>query len=405
MSQTIITQDANSQFSERQKQFFALLALFIIPISGLGIDIYVPSLPAVSHFFGVEKALVQLTVTAYMVGLGIMQLFAGGISDSYGRRYPFLISMFLYLIATLLIPFSHTIQQLISLRFVQGLTVGLIIVPMRSIISDLFQGKAYYKMINYMTMAWSIGPIIAPAIGGYLQSFFGWQANFYFLAIYSFIGFILVAFYLKETSLHHHPFHIKPILLRYREIIFHKNYLIALGINGLLYSIIILFTIVGPFLIQTVLKYSAIDFGHVALLTGLAWFLGGMTNRFLLHIDANKKSKLCFSMMLAISIIGFIIDIIYPMNIYLVVLPIIFILYVGGIVFPNYFAKAMHLFPKMSASANALFGSFLFLIAGLASGLGTLLKSTTEIPLMITYIVFISLCLALNYLERKINLI
>ena len=379
--------------SRSNKNFLAFLALFIIPISGLSIDIYVPSLPAVSHFFEVDKSLAQLTITVYMIGLGIMQFFAGSISDSFGRRKPFLIAMLIYISATLFIPFVKNIEQLLFLRFVQGIVIAVIVVPMRSVISDLFEGPAYYKMANYMTMAWSIGPIIAPAIGGYLQHYFGWQANFYFLGVYSIISFILIALYLPDTSAYHHPFHLRKILARYKEILMNKEYLISLTINGILYSIIILFTIVGPFLIQNVLHYSAIEFGHIALLTGLAWFLGSMINRFFIHTPLQKKSKLCFWSMFVIAFISLWVEWMLPMNIYLIVIPVILLLLVGGIVFPNNFARAISLFPKTTGSANALFGGFLFLISGISSGLGIFLKSTSEIPLMVAYIALVSLCL------------
>src|SRR3990167_8630946 len=116
--------------SIKHKYFLATLALLVIPISGLSIDIYVPSLPAVSHYFNVEKALVQLTITTYMMGLGIMQLFAGSVSDSFGRRKPFLIAMLIYILATLLVPYSRNIHDLLILRAIQGMAVALTVVPM-----------------------------------------------------------------------------------------------------------------------------------------------------------------------------------------------------------------------------------------------------------------------------------
>src|SRR3990167_334963 len=130
--------------SIQNKYFLATLALLVIPISGLGIDIYVPSLPAVSDYFGVEKALVQLSITTYMLGLSLLQLFAGGISDSFGRRKPFLVAMFIFVIASFCVPFSQDIYQLLFLRLMQGMTVALTVVPMRSVISDLFDGRELY---------------------------------------------------------------------------------------------------------------------------------------------------------------------------------------------------------------------------------------------------------------------
>ncbi|EKD54989.1 MAG: hypothetical protein ACD_60C00029G0016 [uncultured bacterium] len=383
------------------KYFLAMLVLLVIPISGLSIDIYVPSLPAVSHYFGADKALAQLTVTSYMMGLSVMQIFGGSISDSFGRRNPFLISMFIYIAVTLWIPFAHSIQELLWLRLFQGMAVAVTVVPMRSVISDLFEGREFYKMTNYMTMAWSIGPIVAPAIGGYLQYYFNWQASFYFLSIYSGLIFLLMLIFLPETSQHRHSFRLVQIFLRYKQILFHKEYAAGLIINGMLYSFIVLFSIVGPFLIQTVLHYSAIEFGHIALLMGLAWFLGMITNRFFIDVPLAKKTKLCFWIVWAIILLMLCLTYLFPLNIYNIVIPIFFLLWVGSIVFPSYFARNMALFPHISGSANALFGASVFFIAGINSAFGTLLKSTSEIPLAIAYFVIINICLIVYYLDNS----
>lgn len=391
----------NSQAPVSNKGFLALLVLLILPISGLSIDIYVPSLPAVSRFFSADKALVQLTVTAYMLGLGLMQLFAGAISDSYGRRKPFLIALFLFIVATFCIPATHNIYQLLILRFIQGVTIAVAVVPLRSIISDLFEGKEFYKMVSYMTMAWSIGPIIAPAIGGYLQTYFGWQASFYFLVIYCSICLILNAIYLPETSIYRHSFHPRKIFKRSKNILSHKLFLSGLMINVMLYSLVILFTIVGPFLIQNVMHYSALQFGKIALLIGFAWFLGSMINRLFLHTKLETKRQVCLWAMLLLTLCVLIIECFMPITIYLVVIPVFILCLLGGITFPNHFARGMLLFPESTASANALFGGFLFLLTGITSALGAFLKASMLMPLTITYLILIIGCLLIHYLESS----
>ncbi len=378
------------------KKFLALLVCFIVPISGLSVDLYVPSMPAMTHYFNVDKSLVQLTVTFYMIGLGVMQFFAGSISDSFGRKTPFLIATFIFIVTTLLIPIVQNITQLLVCRLIQGITVAAMIVSMRSVISDLFEGIAYYKMINYTNIAWSIGPILAPAIGGYLQDYLGWKANFYLLAIYTSLSFIFIAMFLPETSIHRHPFHVKKILKRYKEILMNKDYSLGLVINGLLYSIIIIFTIVGPFYIQTVLHYSAVQFGYIALLTGIAWFVGSVINRFVIHIPLQQKVRLCFLAMFAISVALLLTELVFPIGIYFV-LPLTIIIMLSNIVFPSYLGQAMALFPKSTGSANALLGAFLYVITGISSGMATFLKSTSTIPLVMTYVFILGLCLIIIY--------
>lgn len=383
------------------RYLIAILVLFIVPLSGLGVDIYVPSLPAVSQYFHVDKRLVQLSITSYVIGLGIFQLFAGSISDSFGRRKPYLISMLIFIIASFLVPLSKSIDQLLLLRFVQGSAVALAIVPMRSVILDLFEGRELQKMANYMTLAWSIGPIIAPVIGGYLQHYFGWQYCFYFLFTYSIIIYILTIILLPETSKHSHPFRVGHMIHRYFTILYNARFSIGVIINGFLYSLILVFSVIGPFLVQNVLHFTPITYGKISLLLGFAWFMGVTTNRFLIDITLERKTKYCLWTMLLISLLMLFLSLSYPINIYNIVLPLVVLLWLDGIILPNYFTRCVSLFPKMTASANALFGSITFLIGGISSGFVSLLKSTSATPFASAVLVLVVICLLLYFIDNK----
>jgi MFS transporter, DHA1 family, multidrug resistance protein len=77
------------QATSLKKRFWAAIVLIAIPLSGLSIDVFVPSLPAVTKYFQVEQSLVQLAISIYMLGFGLGQLFAGSVADSVGRKSPF----------------------------------------------------------------------------------------------------------------------------------------------------------------------------------------------------------------------------------------------------------------------------------------------------------------------------
>lgn len=384
----------------KQHYLIALIALLIIPISGVSTDIYVPSLPMVAHFFHADKALVQLTITAYMIGFGVMQLFSGSLSDSIGRKKPFIISMAIYIAATFLATLSTTIYELLILRFIQGLMVGCFNVPMRALIADLFEGKTFYKMMGYMTMAWSIGPIIAPAIGGYLQHYFNWHAPFYFLMLYGLIFLVLNVLFVPETLKQTKSFEIKKVFESYDEILLHKEYIACLLCSGALLSLLILFSTVNSFFIQSVLHYSVITFGHIALLMGFAWFCGNTTHRLTIHYSMQNKVKLCFWLILLDVLVMLAIACIWPKSIYNLVITTFVLLYLGGIVFPSYFAKTVALFPHMAGKASALSGAFSVLIASIISALATLLRSNTQIPLALTYVGISIVCLLIFYWEQ-----
>jgi Bcr/CflA subfamily drug resistance transporter len=383
--------------SNRLRHFWAIIPLLIIPITGLSVDIYIPSLPAMSHFFHVDKSLIQLTITFYMLGAGITQLFSGPISDSFGRKKPFLAGMFIFILTTFFVTLTKNIDLLLCLRLIQGIMVGILITPIRAIIPDLFSGKKMQQMMTYMTTAWSIGPIIAPVIGGYLQHYFDWQANFYFLLIYSLLMFGLVVFFLPETSVHRHDFKLQVIFRNYKEILSSPEYLRNVFSNGLLYSIILLFAVISPFLIQNVLHFSTVQYGHITLFIGLAWFLGSIINRFTFHFNFAKKNQCCLWLMLIINSVMLLLSLIMPVNIYSLMIPLFCLVLVGGIVFSGYFPQAISLFPTKTGSAGSLIGACVFFIAGGISALGTFLKSTSQTPLTLAYLVLIGICLILSY--------
>jgi Bcr/CflA subfamily drug resistance transporter len=389
--------------SAANRYFFAALALFILPITGISIDIYTPSLPVVTQYFHVNNAYGQLSITVYMAGLGLMQIFAGGVADSFGRKKPFLFAMIVFIIISFIIPLSSNIHQLLILRFIQGVAVSMIAVPMRSVIPDLFEGKDLYKMVNYMVMAWSIGPIIAPAIGAYLQNYFGWKANFYFLGIYGVVSFLSILFFLPETSQHRHSFNIKSMMMRYQAVIIHSEFYKSVTLAALLYSLLILFAVVSPFIIEATLHYSVIQFGYVALLVGLAWFLGAMANRFYIHIDLAVKEMLCLRLMLVIVSSALIFHTFFALTIFNFVIPMLAIIFLAGILFPNYGARTMALFPTSTGSTNALYGSILFLISAVSGSLGSLLKSSSARPLEMSFLAIIFICYFIY--QNKLNMV
>ena len=382
------------------KHFLAILAILCIPLSGFCIDIYVPSLPAIAIYFHADHAHVQLTITSYLIGLGLSQLIAGGISDSYGRKTPFMIAMLAFMIATLTITQVTTIMNLIFLRFVQGVALGISVVPMRSVLFDLFEGPDLRKMAGYMTMAWSLGPIIAPVLGGYLQVYLGWKFSFYFLGIYSIAITLPIAYFLPETIQYRSSFHIKTIISRYLQMLTNRDYMTGLTINGLIYSCIIVFSTVGPFLIQTTLKYSPIQFGHMVLLLSLAWFLGTLTNRFIIDVNYFSKILTCLMVMLMMSLI-LLINALWHLPLYLSFIPLAILFWVGGIIFPNNFARSISLFPYATASGNALFGSLIFSIGGLASVLASQMKATSNLSLALLCVSLISLAFVIALLNLR----
>lgn len=371
-----------------KKHYYSLLAYMLIPLAGISTDIYLPSLPAITQHFMVDKSLTQNTVTVFILAMGLFQFFVGPISDSKGRKRIILAALFGQLVSILGILFAPSIQVMIGFRFLQGISAAFMIVPARAIINDCFEGPALKKQLYYITISFALGPILGPFIGGYLQHFYGWQANFTFILYYIILMLTLVLFTLSETISQKTTFCIHSLWQNPKTCLQNRLYVSCAILLGTLIAYSMIFNIVGPFIIQTVLHQSSIVFGHIALLNGVAWLSGNLLNRMTIKIHPNKKSQYMLWSSLLVSIALLLLSSLGYFNIPVFATPVILLLLFSSVVFSIHVAEALSMFPKMAASANSLLFSLCWIITALVSVFATTLKVHSLTPIAITFILF-----------------
>ncbi len=163
------------------------------------IDTYLPSFPAIGGEFDASAAGVQQTLSAYFLTFAVMTLFHGTLSDSFGRRPVILVSLVVYVAASIGCAVATDLPDLVLYRALQGLSAGAGMVVGRAIIRDSFEGHAAQRLMSLVTMIFALAPAIAPVIGGWLQGWFGWRSVFVFLALYGVILLAACLWRLPET--------------------------------------------------------------------------------------------------------------------------------------------------------------------------------------------------------------
>jgi DHA1 family bicyclomycin/chloramphenicol resistance-like MFS transporter len=363
------------------------ILLAMVPLTGATIDIYVPSLPAITEHFGVPAQLVQWTIPSYLIGYSLAQLFCGAFSDAWGRRALLIIGIFLYTAASLLAASASNISMLILIRFAQGLGVAAPGVLARAIASDSFDVERLPYVTNYITLAWALGPIIAPLIGGYLQHVFGWKAVFYFLTAYGCVVLLLVYFLLPETNAHRHQLRLDTLIYHYKAVLASPVFLGCACLLAIIYAQLVLFNVVGPFLVQTVLGESPIVFGHVALSLGVAWFFGSLANRILTPTFPQLP---LMEIATAVAIVGSAImawlAFETPLSLFNLVIPTAVIFMSGSITFTRCFGLSIRLFPEQAGTASALVGTLFIAGSALAGFAASFLEASTAIPLALSFV-------------------
>lgn len=155
----------------------------------LSIDLYLPALPEMTRDLNAQPSLIQLSLSACLIGLALGQLISGPLSDKYGRKKPLMIGFFIFGLVSLMIAYSNSVYLLIILRFIQGLAGASGQVLSRAIASDMFSGPLLTKFYSMLSAVNGIFPVISPVIGGLMIRYVAWQGIFILLAG---IGFVLV---------------------------------------------------------------------------------------------------------------------------------------------------------------------------------------------------------------------
>lgn len=373
--------------SKLNRKYILFFILFTAPILGAGVDIFSPALPIVAHQFG--TSLVSLAIGVYVIFYGGMQIFVGPFADAFGHRKLLFIGMFCYVLVSIAAGFADSITSLLILRALQGTTIAIVSVVIRAMVGEIYEHKEIPIVMNYFTMAWSVGPVIAPFIGGYLTHFISWHATLYFLAIYVLMAFLI---YLKvpETRVNTHPLQVIESFKAYGKMLKNSTFMGAVVCMCLCYGIILNFNVVGPFLLQDRLGYSAIGFGHVALFLGLGNLIGGFCNRFILKKYGPRMSMdivIVIGLVSAIAMLS--IALMHIMNLYVIVIPTFFFCVCTGMVFGTLFGLGLQLFKGVSGKVGGLSGTLVVTGGGTISAFATLLKSQNQIALSISNIVLV----------------
>lgn len=343
-----------------------ILAFSLIPLSGFATDIYIPSLPSMAAHLGVSSSAVQLSLIVFMVSSGISQLFVGSLLDSFGRYRLGIIALFVFAMASITIAMSQHITLIYAMRILQGLTVALIVVGKRAYFMDTYSGEKLKHYTSLFSIIWATAPIVAPFIGGYLESAFGWQANFFFLGIATLILLVLEIKFSGESLKEYYSFKINDIIKVYSSMITTFDFLSGLFLISLSYAMLIVYGMSGPFIIEHVFHFSPVVTGYCSLISGVSLMTGGIISKLLIRKPLVKK---LISAIVLQTIIGatMVVASDYKTNLTTLMLFTIGVHLLSGFIFNNVFAYCLGRFSKNAGVASGITGGSLYIITSFLS--------------------------------------
>jgi DHA1 family bicyclomycin/chloramphenicol resistance-like MFS transporter len=398
----------DSAASEAHRTPWRLLALLIAMagVSSLSLNILVPAIPGLATKFAADPASVQLAVSLYLMGLATAQLVFGPLSDRFGRRPVVLAGLALATIASTAAIFAVSIANLVSARIAQSLgassgqTIG------RAIIRDLYDREHAASMIGLVTSVVVLMPMVAPLIGGILDTLFGWEAIFVFAAVVSFTIFAWAALALPETrklSPASGQRHFRADLAALAASPRFFGYALCAGLGSAPF-----FTFLGaaPHVVVTLLGRTSAEYGLWFFLPSIGFMAGNfavsrLTARF--GIDA------LIWWGIALTIIGCLLNVLVYValpgwEMAMIFLPQIVIGFGNGLLLPTSVAGAVSIRPQVAGTASGTTGFIQMAIGAAAAQLGghVIAHASDATPMLLLMLMFaIATAIAVWTLVRR----
>jgi DHA1 family bicyclomycin/chloramphenicol resistance-like MFS transporter len=338
----------------------ALLAT-LTGIGPLSVDMYLASLPDIGRRLAASEAEVQLSLSFYLVGFAVGQVIYGPISDRLGRRPILLLALAVFTVSSGLCAAAPSIGVLNAARFCQALGGAGAVVLARAVARDLYEGVAVARELSRMAAVMALAPLVAPLIGGALQTYFGWRANFVVLTAFGIISAMLVWRLLPESLRQQEGaatitsnLRAFPTFLRNRIFVAHAGILIC-AFGGLFAWIS-----GAAFVLQDLYGLTPMAFG-IAFAVGSAGYLAGtwVAMRQVARLGLDRTIG-CGALLLAAGgVASMFAPMLAPSHVAAALLVIAIAVFLAGLglTLPQAQAGALMPFPERAGTASSLVGA------------------------------------------------
>jgi DHA1 family bicyclomycin/chloramphenicol resistance-like MFS transporter len=343
---------------------FAVALGLITLIGPLSIHLFLPVMPAVRSAFDMSHALTEVTFSVTLATMALMTLVYGNISDRYGRRPILLIGLTLFVIGSAATAFAASAPTLIAGRLVQALGAGCGVTLARAIARDAYGPERLVKAIAYLTMAYTLGPMIAPPFGGFLIDTFGWRSTFLF-AVISGVA-ILVTAYVVIFETHHRKSSgpVTNPLRSYSALLKQPRFTAFVLQSGFQSGAFFAMASAAPFLMTEYLGRSSTEFGVYFLLFPFGYCFGNWISSRLSGRVSVESMVLAGSMLFVATVVGQAACILLaPLAPLMIFIPGFLISVAQGLSLPNAQAGAIRIAPTLAGTAAGI-GVFLQMFCG-----------------------------------------
>ena len=369
------------------RQYFIIVLILgtLSTISPFSIDMYLPGFPAIAGDLDTSISQVQLSLTSYLVGISLGQLLYGPLLDRFGRKYPLYFGLGGYILASLGCAAVTSVEGLIWMRLLQALGGCAGMVAAQALVRDLFPVSQTAQAFSLLTLVIAVSPMVAPTVGGYVATAFGWQAIFIILAAITTLILLSIYFVLPEGKPPDPTLSLRPgpVLHNFLAVLQQPQFLVYALVGGVASSAPFAYIAGSPDVFMNLYRVSEREYGWIFAILAFAMIGSTQLNHFLLK--RFRSGQVILVTLLYQSTVGLLL--VYGTwagwygKVELIALMFIF-LTGQGLTNPNAAALSLAPFSRLAGSASALMGSIRMGMGGLTSAAVSLLHNGTALPMV-----------------------
>jgi len=319
----------------------------------LAVHAFLPVMPAVKAVFGIDDALAGSSFSVTLLVMAFATLIYGSLSDRYGRRPVLLAGLALFIAGSALAGLAASFPGFIAGRILQAMGAGCSVTLARAIARDAYGADGLVKVIAYLTMAYSMGPMISPVVGGLLTDSVGWRGVFWFAAgcglLIALASFRVLGETLPRAA---RAGRSSGFLRDYLRLFSHLRFCGFVLQSGFSSGCFYTLAAASSFLMKDYLGRSATEFGTYFMLFPLGFFLGNLASSRISHRFSIETMVLAGSVINAVAISAMSASILAGYLTPLVLfIPGFLITFGQGIALPNSATGAMRVIPSLSGTA------------------------------------------------------
>ena len=343
--------------------YLIILISILSSVAPMGVDTYLPSIPEITKYFDVNIHKVELSLSIFLIGFAIGQIFGGPISDRYGRRVGSIVGLLGYALFSFLIIFSSSIYELWIYRFLEAFFGGITVVNATAAVRDRFSGQEAAKVFSLIGMVRSLAPLLAPVFGAAIIHFFPWEGIFVFLTIYA----LIVAFFIYKDLPESFTYTKQNIIESYKLVLTHKKAMKAMLVLAISFGA---FFIIIAKTSYIYIEYFGIKTDYFPIFFGINFIILiamiKVNVNLLKTYEAKNIAKYATLIQFCVGIIFLLIH--KDMNLILTVIIIASYMSMMAFIFGNCMSLAIEHFSKNAGVASGVIGVLQF-------GLGALISS------------------------------